>query len=334
MFAYDQFLNDWFGLHGGREVLVEKNGYNNREFIEKPDEIWSYVETQSKRELWAYMSVQPYRNRDVIFGLEKLFFDFDCKGCVDKAWKEAHEFASSLIRHYCVKPFVAFSGHKGYHVYVFLKRVVQFPTWRNEFIKEVYGTLQRKLLKGHKFETLDEAVVGDVKRLARIPYTTHEETGELCQPLNLDRKPITIHALEEYRDQGLDHRLVELACKEVMDRREWREKRAEWRRRFRVGKTGKVRPCIEAALNAPLHGGEGHLMRLAVATEYLNRGFSVSEVVTLFSSQVDFNEFKTRYYVEDAKRKGYKPFKCATIRSLGFCLGDKCPIYRKRLRNQ
>jgi len=76
------------------------------------------------------------------------------------------------------------------------------------------------------------------------------------------------------------------------------------------------------ALKKPLEGPGGHLMRLAIAVEHLARGHSVEEVVALFKSQPDFNEVKSRYYVENALKKGYKPFKCETIQRLGFCLPD------------
>jgi DNA primase large subunit len=83
---------------------------------------------------------------------------------------------------------------------------------------------------------------------------------------------------------------------------------------------GRIRPCILAALEAQLDGGSGHLMRLAIAREFLAAGYSVDEIVPLFKGQADFNPERTRYYVEHAARNPAKPFKCSTIRELGFCL--------------
>jgi len=76
----------------------------------------------------------------------------------------------------------------------------------------------------------------------------------------------------------------------------------------------------------------GHKIRLAIAVEYLHKGSSIGQVVDLFRSQVDFNEEKSRYFVEDAKRKKYKPFRCRTIRELGFCLSSSCH-YKGRREN-
>jgi DNA primase large subunit len=81
------------------------------------------------------------------------------------------------------------------------------------------------------------------------------------------------------------------------------------------GKNRRARPCIEAALKQRLNDGNGHKMRLAIAAEYLNRGSSIPEAAQLFCSQDDYGDgSRSRYYVEDIARKGYKPSKCATIR--------------------
>jgi DNA primase large subunit len=63
-------------------------------------------------------------------------------------------------------------------------------------------------------------------------------------------------------------------------------------------------------------------MRLAVAREHLAAGYSLEEIVQLFQAQPDYNPEKTRYYVQHAQKNPAKPFKCKTIRELGFCLTD------------
>ena len=81
-----QFYREWFGIHGGREVFLKDR--RTRIFIEKAEDLASYVEECRKRGLPAYCSVQPYRERDQPLGLEKLYFDFDCKEDLKEAWKE------------------------------------------------------------------------------------------------------------------------------------------------------------------------------------------------------------------------------------------------------
>jgi len=95
----------------------------------------------------------------------------------------------------------------------------------------------------------------------------------------------------------------------------------------------KIRPCIIEALKIDLRGSkEHHRMRLAIAIEYLAAKFPVDQICFLFKSQKDFSEEKARYQIEHAKKKGYKPFKCSKIKSLGFCIGEACPIFRKTKR--
>jgi len=191
-------------------------------------------------------------------------------------------------------------------------------------------------LRGLKFETLDGEVIGDIKRLERVPYSIHQETGAICQPVDLNRNPIPVEKinLDLYREHGLDTKVLEIVCREVKEKKRWEEARARIRmkRSIKFGEK-KIRPCISEALKKQLEGHGGHLMRLAIAVEFLNKGYSVDQVVDLFRSQGDFDEKKTRYFVEDALKKHYKPFRCLKIRNLGFCLGDSCPIYKRRKKS-
>jgi hypothetical protein len=95
----------------------------------------------------------------------------------------------------------------------------------------------------------------------------------------------------------------------------------------------KIRPCILEALKTDLRKTkEHHLMRLAIATEYLAANFSVEEIRDLFKTQKDYDEKEATRQIRHAKKKGYKPFKCSKIKSLGFCIGEACPIFRRTKR--
>ena len=95
-------------------------------------------------------------------------------------------------------------------------------------------------------------------------------------------------------------------------------------------KSKRIRPCIIEALKADLRKTqEHHLMRLAIATEYLANKYSVDDVTELFKTQLDFDAKKTKKQLEHAEKRGYKPFKCSKIKTLGFCIGEACPIFRR-----
>ena len=235
---------------------------------------------------------------------------------------DAKTLATSILKYYDAVPLVKFSGRKGYHVDVWLKEPAALDGGL-EPAKAVYKCLQMKLLMGLTLPTLDSSVLGDLKRLERVPYSFHEKTGLLCQPVDLDEKPLKPEdcSIDKLRESGLSSNLVKEVASEL-GRTAPTVPAAPRKPAF------GVRPCILAALEKPLHGGSGHLMRLAIAVEHLHGGLTVDEVVRLFENQSDFKAEKTRYFVEHAVKRGYKPLKCQTIRRLGFCLGESCSYFK------
>lgn len=305
----EKFLLEWFGPWG-REL-----GVPERFYTEDPQVLFRLIEDGKRLLHPVYMSVQPYNARDQPCAIEKLYFDFDCKEDPGKAWKEAIAFAETLKRFYNAEPLLIFSGYKGFHVYCFLDQAMEFKPHQLRFAHTVLKALQQRLLKGLQFSTLDPQPIGDIKRLARVPFSLHEKTGSLCCPVNLERKPIILDGLDAYRT--LDADLLEPVVKQLKAEENTKHVQAKPRKGLA---NGKIRPCIQAAIEKPLEGHGGHLMRLAIAREFLAVGYSVEDVVPLFSTQPDFNPEKTRYYVQHAQKNPAKPFKCSTIRELGFCL--------------
>jgi hypothetical protein len=308
---HEEFLEEWFGVVGGREVGTPK-----RRFVESYMDLITLIEECRLKRLPCFLSVQPYRARDQPCAIEKLFFEFDCAEDPEGAWRDACALAEALRRFYGAEPLMAFSGRRGYHVYAFLTRPVTFEPERLELAKRAYRELQLRILEGLSLPTLDPSAVGDLKRLARCPFSLHEETGSPCTPVTPERRPFTPKDLDAYR--SLDADLLTPIIKEL--RAKDALLKALPRRLPEKLEEGRVRPCILAALEAQLDGGSGHLMRLAIAREFLAAGCSVDEIVPLFKGQADFSPERTRYYVEHAARNPVKPFKCETIRRLGFCL--------------
>ncbi|MCW4044765.1 MAG: bifunctional DNA primase/polymerase [Candidatus Bathyarchaeota archaeon] len=86
------------------------------------------------------------------------------------------------------------------------------------------------------------------------------------------------------------------------------------------------RPCITEALKQQLTGATGHLMRLAIASEFKRCGYTNAEIVDLFRNQADFNAEVCLAQVESADPS--KASNCKTIFEYGFCLPD-CKLKRK-----
>jgi len=305
----EEFWHDWFGLLGGREI-----GSPYREYCPNASTFLSFLSACSKNRLPAFMSVQGYSDRNVPSVLEKLFFDFDCKENPEKAVSEAKDFAEKIQRFYGAKAFLVFSGAKGCHAYIWVQ-AVEFLPGQVILVKDALKRLQVKVLKGTNYSTVDPAVMGDLARLARVPYSLHDRSLRLCEPL--DPSP----DLDSYRENCLPRELLKtclLEAKAAQEKRETGGSMLSSNARTCVrGQVGGVRRQIAALIEKAQRGEKlKHRERLAIVCELLASGKSDDEIVALFSKLVhgdDFNEVKTRYFVGHARRRGYRPFRLATL---------------------
>lgn len=97
----------------------------------------------------------------------------------------------------------------------------------------------------------------------------------------------------------------------------------------RVGKVemgGEMPPCMKRILDQ-LKSGENvhHVARWVIATYLMKRGFSIDEIIALFSNTPNFNDKTTRYQLEFIKNKGYGIPLCVNLDSYGICI-EKCGI--------
>lgn len=210
---------------------------------------------------------------------------------------------------------------------MYLWNVVEFPAGTQNLAKQVYERLQEKLLKGLNYETVDPQPLGDIKRLSRVPYTLHEETGQLCVPITLSHQPLVVFSLEGFRKHGVQKDFFKQVYNEVAT--SIKTNKSINVRHILTKFNGKIRPCIKAALTQHLETAAGHGIRLAIATEFLHAGHKPEDIAVLFQNQSDYSFQKSLFYVEDAMKRGYKPYKCKTIKSYGFCLGENCHFFKK-----
>ncbi|MEM4727465.1 MAG: hypothetical protein QXD04_04350 [Candidatus Bathyarchaeia archaeon] len=155
---------------------------------------------------------------------------------------------------------------------------------------------------------------------------------------SLVKLPLGLHRVAGKWSVILDQNLNPLPSAHILTIRPLRIPEDELRRISSSGgrpgpeepiRAGRIRPCIREALKRSLTGAKGHLMRVAVASEYISRGVRDEErLVKLFRSQENFSEEKTRRYIQDLLKRDYH-FSCTKIEELGFCLGDLCPLTSK-----
>ena len=122
-----------------------------------------------------------------------LMFDFD-SGKLSKTHKDAKNLYTYLKKQ-GVPAVALFTGSKGFHIHAKLRPMnFRFHYQDNsaESLKTIVRQIQRFLKEKCKLETLDEQVVGEPKKLARLPYSWHVSrigvnSKRICVPLLEDQ---------------------------------------------------------------------------------------------------------------------------------------------------
>jgi hypothetical protein len=260
------------------------------------------------KQIPSYVSVNPYYARNQPYGLEKLYFDFDCQEDPDRAWREAQDFAHVLIERYRVKPLLVFSGMKGYHVYVWLWNVVTITPSEAWLIKNICQQLQLELLQELHYVTLDRTPLGDIKRLARIPYTLHQDSGQRCQPVFLSSEPRSPSSidLDEHREFGITKMFFNKVVKAVQ---QTHHQLPHHRKKFDQRSLPRIRAPIKQLVDRALRGERlGHMQRLAVACELIALRWEDDDICEIFRLQEDFSAPTTKYMIRHARKMNYRPF--------------------------
>lgn len=157
-------------------------GNPKRVVVRSLDELIKFYEENNGRNP-IYVSVYPYvENPSGGVQVDRIFIDFDAPSLdqLPSVYEEVKKFCTALKEKNI--PFLSlFSGKKGFHVYIFFEPV----TLTNP--KETLKRVVKQLCKwaGVEGKFIDWNVVGDIRRLARLPYSQHPETGLVCYPVDL-----------------------------------------------------------------------------------------------------------------------------------------------------
>jgi hypothetical protein len=348
----EEFMLDYFGYLGGRDL-----GNPKQFFVDNPNEIIKFVNENNAKKLPSYCSVQPRKEHKKILGIEKLFFEFDYGHENEKlSDKKIEEKKVELEQE--VKDFVSFldsqnisplivKTRRGYHVYIYFDHVYDVTDSSEEFLRELYVTLIETIIsryfcfrKNGGLKYLDEACVKDVYRMARVPFSIHEKSGEECILVELKNNSFNkskIRGIAIQRQKGLKEEDFERAIKETKAKLKKREnifmvKREQQKQNWIIkhGFVGKIRPCFIHTLKS---GEMPHQQRLALLIEAWYSGYRTEDDLTLlFTPLHDFKDSITRsqvrWFLKNGKWKT-KPYRCSTLIKLGYCIGKKCPYWRK-----
>ena len=329
----EQFLLEFFGFFG-RDL-----GNPERWFTHNPNDIFSFIEECSENKAPAFISVQPEKDKAQPLGIEKVFFDYDyCKKSevlseveTQKRKVELREEVKYFLKQLStlkIKPLVI-RTKRGYHVHVFFDSVYEINQ-ELEFWKQVYKQLQLAFLQGHDYRFIDYAVIGDINRMCRIPFSVHETSGEECPIVDSQLEQDKVRSVEYFKLYGLKQKDIVLAMDEAREfRKALKEKRTNYvpKTLSFEGEEG-IRPCFIKSLNS---GEMCHQQRLALLSEAYSLGFhSPESIVELFRCLNDFDYSITSYQVNWffthwVEKNSIRPYSCRTIQKYGWCLGDECP---------
>jgi len=356
----DQFLIEFFGPLG-RDL-----GDPKQWFTDNPNDIFKHVEKCKNDKKPAFISVQPRfrhhspRKEFGIFGIEKLFYDFDygrksdelTKAQIKKHIKKMEQEVKIFIYHLSklgIIPLIV-KTRKGYHVYIYFDSVYQIDN-NEDFWKQVYSALYMRFLSNkHKYKYADSTSKEDIARLCRIPTSIHQVSGDECIVLDSRLKQTKLRSIEFYKVNGLkrDDFISAIEQAEVNEKKRKvkvdkleRERKSKWT--IKYGYTGQIRPCFKRFMDA---GEAQHQVRLAMAIEAFYAGYKTREsMIEWFRWSRDWDGDKAQSKCRDQvnwffdnqveQTRGepkckVKPYKCDTIRGYGWCIKNDCPIYVKQ----
>jgi len=365
----EKFWLNWFGIHG-RELgsniphpfgtCPKGWGKSRRMFTINPETYLKFIAWCHEKQSACWITSQPMRAYNTPFGIEKIFFDFDYKGLGknqnmtpakrEKVKKQVLKFVESLD----YEPFIV-ATRKGFHVYIFLRRIYEFQPRNLSFASEVFGVLGLSMLGMRKlycelteddrktWKYLDFAPLGDIVRMARIPLTSHEKTGLMCRVLNRSLEPTKVRGVELFRGYGLREDNIREAV-ELVKAHHKKQISKQWRtitsgaKAFEGGNgfKGSMRPCFTDRL---FNIGEmSHQQRLALLMEAYASGYRTEEkLMQLCRHFEDFKESTSRTQIQwflKNKAGKFPPYKCKTIESNGWCIKGECAKWRRDHKKQ
>lgn len=221
-----------------------------------------------------------------------------------------------------------FSGNKGFHVYYDLKKPI---------VGHKLYSLASKLIvnKYNLKDIIDNSVVGDVRRIARLVGTVNSKSGKYMIKLNSGGN----YSSDEILKLAVDNKSADVGgvqkyeISEIVDINEIKNVAETDSYVFIKGKIfrryAEYPKCIHNAMVSLLNTGElNHVERLVLAGFLLaNDDEDLLRWILKFAH--DYDSHYTNYQIEYLKRKQFKIYKCANIPSTICPYSDKkkCPYY-------
>lgn len=286
--------------------------------------------------------------------IDKIFNDFDYSFVLEDAQKY---YAWCLDNNYQAIPIV--SGKKGYHIYFIThpklygketKLLLTKATF--SILKEVFGNFKQEtvVMRGKEVRILrtkdriiapDPTVIGDVRRITRIPNTLRPpENLNYCTYLpprdflDMDSLDVVKHMKKTHSyDYDIQFRKApyltdfEYDFDEEPDYRSWTpilgDKKEVITSNPSMFLQGLLRPCLYRHLTT-IH--PSHDVRTASTIDLLRAGYSPTEILSVYST-LGWEDFEEKYSLEQIEscQKYKQAYSCTKLRRLGIpiacCVG-------------
>lgn len=324
-------------------VLEEFERWTRREVVKKifprdvgiprkvaDDEVDFIAYIEGQRGIDCYASVFA-RWQIVRRKFDTIFFDVDAHDCdLQVAYDKLMKVLDAL-QGYDAK--VYFTG-RGFHVYY------SFPITRLEH----YGIVCREWMRRKGItDYIDMNVVGDMRRMARIPLTINGNVDLKMIAVDVSKRSLDdiVKMAREGKSDDVDVVFNDDLAKELQeieneivqrnsDGNTYKRLNLEYEFEFSA-KMRELPRCIRDGIMILAETGElDHHWRVVMSIFLLKTwGFEdVKRLFKMFAS--DYNERVTEYQLRYLQRKGYYCYSCKTMKRLGICPYDKfseCPYY-------
>ena len=310
-----------------RDFAIKKGGDIRRELVSHK----SFVEKYEKYGLYTDTYASVFSEKEKKYGMfDTIFLDID----IEKfEGYEAVKYVVRELKKNGIYPSRVYFSGRGYHIYIDL----------DDFLflnRAEYSYLVKSMVKDIGiYDFLDSKVLGDISRLARLPYTLNTKTGLFVVRVNIEKmvwKEIEDSSRRRYNED------FEIELNEVGKFDKW-IKHIDEKDSFKNGEIyvdeffikhkydeDSFPDCVKHTMYKVRHGiGTSHYERLQLANFLILLGWSDDEIVEVFRNADDFKESITRYQIDYSRKRKLNVFSCKRGLEEGFCTDEeyrRCPF--------
>lgn len=327
-------------------------GNPNQYMIETYKEFHDFVRANNGIKT-CFTSVYTFNKPVTQVLIDKTFLDLDHEKKPHNAFYDMQNLAAYTQEMYQIPTYPVYTGSKGYHGYTGFR-----PEWYDlDTATTLIRAVQTHLVNKAKLRTADPKVVGDVRRLCRIPYTKHVSqhmhvNGRYCMPLDFTM-------------------LYEWSHEDIMRRSYVPPRPIGWYKKEDLPNISEFCVLNDIPLDSKLtgssqgreveykHFSDGIITNLftdmCIHNDLLSRnpnwvtrfyvvvfckevlGWGMSNIINLFESLdlIDFEMGITTYHTDYIyRRRNYRNLpSCRRRREEGICVGKKCPLWEREFKS-